>query len=171
MRSKSLCWLSKINVLIDGSLKEFFIVYQEDLATELLSDKCEQYLQSMLRQKTALVRKQGAYFLCNNFSVLLVLGSEKHLRKYGQLTLELFNPREIKNEKINLLTETLSLISEISRSRTVLHHADIFEVLKKQLSKDEWLRFHGRNKFLISDYLDQVGISQSTFDRSRGRRL
>lgn len=171
MRSKSLCWLSKNNVLINGSLKEFFIVYQEHITTELLLDKRGQYLQALLMRPTALVRQQGAYFLWNNFSVLLALGSDKHLRKYGQLTLDLFNPREINNEKINLLTETLSLIAELSRSRTALHHADIFKVLKKQLSQNEWVRFHGKNKFLIADYLEWVGISQSTFDRSRGRGL
>lgn len=170
MKLKSLSWLAGNNILIDDSLKEFFIVYQKHITTELLSDKRDQYLKALLMRPTALVRQQGAYFLWNNFSVLLALGSDKHLRKYGQLTLELFNPREINSEKINLLTETLSLIADLSRSRTVLHHADIFKVLKKQLNKDEWLGFHGKNKFLIADYLDQVGISQSTFDRSRGRR-
>lgn len=169
MKQKNLFWLSKSNVLLDSSLKELFIVYQKDIATELLSDKGDQHLLHLLKQRTALVRQQDSYFLWSNFSVLLVLGSEKHLRKYGHQKLQLFNPRELKNRRANLMTETLSLIAELSRSRTALCHADIFKILKNQLSKDEWLGFHGKRKFIIADYLEWVGISQSTFDRSRGR--
>lgn len=169
MNQKSLCWLSKSNVLLDASLKEFFIVYQKYIATELLSDKVDQHLLYLLRQRTALVRQQGSYFLWSNLSVLLVLGSEKHLRKYGHQKLQVFNPRELKNKRVNLMTETLSLVAELSRSRTALCHAGIFKILKNQLSKDEWLGFHGKRKFLIADYLEWVDISQSTFDRSRGR--
>ena len=171
MNQKNLFWLSKSNVLLDKSLKEFFIVYQKYIATELLSDKGDQHLLHLLRQRTALVRQQGSYFLWSNFSVLLVLSSEKHLRKYGHQKLQLFNPRELKNKRVNLMTETLSLIAELSRSRTALCHANIFKILKNQLSKDEWLGFHGKRDFLIADYIEKVDISQSTFNRSRGREL
>lgn len=171
MNFKNLYWLAGNNILLDESVKDFFIVHQNYIATELLSDKGDQHLLHLLRQRTALVRQQGSYFLWSNFSVLLVLSSEKHLRKYGHQKLQLFNPRELKNKRVNLMTETLSLIAELSRSRTALCHANIFKILKNQLSKDEWLGFHGKHKFLIADYLECVDISQSTFDRSRGRGL
>lgn len=178
MKTVSASWLEKQNILIDDSMEEFYTLYQHHLATELICRLQNPSLQDLLQQPVALKKKdQGGYWLANNFGLLLLINnqvltnSHKLLRVWQKREFEVISWREIKHQKINLIIETLNILAVISRNRSNLCHAEIYKILKKQLNKDEWLSFYGKNRFLIADYLEQVGISKSTFDRSRGRVL
>lgn len=172
MKTVSASWLEKQNILIDDSMEEFYTLYQHHLATELIRRLQSPPLQDLLQQPLALKKKdQGGYWLANNFGLLLLTNSHKLLRVWQKREIEVISWGEIKHQKINLIIETLNILAVLSRSGSNLCHAEIFKVLNKQLNKDEWLSFHGKNRFLIADYLEWVDISRSTFDRSRGRVL
>ena len=167
-----LSWLAKQNILIDESMNELYKLYQYHLVNEITCDKHCHLLQYLIQQPIALHQKvKGSYWLANNFGLLVLLKKEALSQKLLGSQLEIINWRKDNNLKVNLVIETLNILKAISRKRSSLCHVEIFKVLKRQLSRDEWNSILGKNKFTIENYLKQVGISQSTFDRSRGRML
>lgn len=170
MKKIRVSWLAKQKISIDDSMEEFYTLYKHHLATELISRLQSPLVRDLLQQPVALKKNaQRACVLVNNFSLLMIIHTDSFLREWQTRELEVISCSEIKHQKINLIIETLNILAVISRNRSNLCHADIFKILKKQLNKEEWQSFHGKDKFLIADYREHVGISQSTFDRSRGR--
>lgn len=167
-----LSWLAKQNILIDESMNELYKLYQYHLVNEITRDKHCHLLQYLIQQPIALHQKvKGSYWLANNFGLLVLLKKESLSQKLLGSKLEIISWSKIKNLKVNLVIETSSVLQAISRKRSNLCHVEIYKVLKRQLKQDEWNSILGKNKFTIADYLERVGISQSTFDRSRGRML
>lgn len=170
MKTVRVSWLAEQNILIDSSMGDIYTLYQHYLATELIRRLQSPLLQDLLQQPVALKKNaQGVWLLANNFTLLVLIHTDKFLRIWKTRKLEVIGWSEIKHPKMNLIAETLNVLAVISRSGSNLRHSDIFKILKKQLHKEEWQSFHGKDKFQIADYLERVGISQSTFDRSRGR--
>ncbi len=161
--------LSSKNILLDDSNTNFYIIIKRYLSNELFLEKNSDLIIYILNLNIILSRSDELYFIKNNFSILTILENEKINKAYKDRKIIINTKNKINNSNVFLFRETSFLIKSLSGYGSHLMHASIYKLLKAQLTKDDCIELFGINKFTINDYIKVVGISQSTFDRSRSK--
>lgn len=156
-----------VNILMDKSDYIFYIINKKYLSNNLFSvDKIE-VIFNILKNNTVLIKSRDSYLIKSNFAILLILENQKILNKYKNKSIFIDVRKDGNNNNILSFNETISLVKNLSGYGSHLMHISIYTLLKAQLTKEDCLELFNSKKFMISDYIEAVEISQSTFDRSR----
>lgn len=155
------------NIILDVFNANFYIILKKYLSNDLFLDKNSKIVTSILNTDTTLIKLEKNYLIKNNIAILIILENKIIFENYKYNTVLIDSKDNTGNSNIILFKENIFLIKSLSGYGSHLMHVSIYRLLKTQLTKDDCLELFNSEKFMISNYIEAVEISQSTFDRSR----
>lgn len=174
MKTKQISYLNNKNVLALPELKKWHDFFFISLIPVLKKNNAlfQVMLERTLSYPLFFSKRKEVIFFHNQF---LLLNEIRNRTITDQYLLKKINLQDVSSKQFTkepcedmqrLYVETIHLISRLSGEQG-FHHVKFHQCLKTLLTESDCEIIFGKHCFTIDRYCIEVGISKSTYDRSR----